>query len=111
MDFSLSGEQESIRAAIRKICARFDADYWLRKDRDGGFPHDFYAAFVAGRWLGIAIPEEFGGAGLGVTEAALMMQGGPGAGAGRPGAPARHRTIFGVRPAILVATAQQHRAI
>src|SRR5882724_8943573 len=74
MDFSFSEQQESIRAGIAKICARFGDDYWLRKDRDGGFPHDFHAAFAEAGWLGICIPEEFGGAGLGLTEASLMMQ-------------------------------------
>ena len=74
MDFSLSAEQEAIRDAIGKICARFGDDYWLDKDRDGGFPHDFHRAFAEDGWLGICIPQEYGGAGLGVTEAALMMQ-------------------------------------
>ena len=46
MDFSFSAEQQAIRAAIEKICARFGDDYWLAKDRDGGFPHDFHRAFA-----------------------------------------------------------------
>src|SRR5262245_45031207 len=74
MDFSLPPHQDEIRAAIEKLCARFDADYWLAKDKDGGFPHDFHRAFADAGWLGICIPEEFGGAGLGITEAAVMMQ-------------------------------------
>ena len=74
MDFALSQEQEAIRDAIARICGTFDADYWRAKDRDGGFPHDFHKAFADAGWLGICIPEEFGGSGLGVTEAALMMQ-------------------------------------
>ncbi len=54
MDFSLSAEQEAIRDAVEKICARFGDDYWLAKDRDGGFPHDFHRAFADAGWLGVA---------------------------------------------------------
>jgi acyl-CoA dehydrogenase len=107
MDFSLSEEQEAIRAAIRKICARFDGDYWLRKDREGGFPQDFHAAFVAAGWLGICIPEEFGGAGLGVTEAAVMMQTIAESGAGFSGASALHMNIFGLNPVVVFGTPEQ----
>ena len=65
MDFTLSEEQVAIRAAIEKICAGFDAEYWLKKDGDGGFPDDFHKAFARDGWLGIAMPEQYGGAGLG----------------------------------------------
>ncbi len=61
MDFSFSADQNAICAAIEKICARFDAAYWLAKDTDGGFPEDFHAAFARDGWLGIAMPEEYGG--------------------------------------------------
>ena len=74
IDFALSPDQEAVRDAIAKICARFDEDYWLKRDREGGFPHDFHQALAEGGWLGIAMPEEYGGSGLGITEAALMMQ-------------------------------------
>ena len=73
MDFFWSAEQEQIRDAVQRACAPFDDDYWLKKDRDGGFPHDFHQALAEAGWLGIAMPEEFGGAGLGIIEAALMM--------------------------------------
>jgi acyl-CoA dehydrogenase len=109
MDFTLSEQQESIRAGIAKICARFDADYWLRKDRDGGFPHDFHAAFVEAGWLGICIPEEYGGAGLGLTEATLMMQAVSESGAGLSGASALHMNIFGVNPVVVFGTDDQKR--
>jgi acyl-CoA dehydrogenase len=109
MDFSLSEEQDAIRAAIAKICARFDADYWLRKDREGGFPHDFHAAFVEAGWLGICIPEEYGGAGLGLTEAAVMMQAVAQSGAGLSGASALHMNIFGVNPVVVFGTPEQKR--
>jgi acyl-CoA dehydrogenase len=109
MDFTFTHEQESIRAGIAKICARFDADYWLRKDRDGGFPHDFHAAFVEAGWLGICIPEAYGGAGLGLTEATLMMQAVAESGAGLSGASALHMNIFGVNPVVVFGTDEQKR--
>ena len=74
MDFALTANQESIRDAIGKICTRFGDAYWLKKDKHGGFPNEFYSAMADAGWLGIAMPEEFGGAGLGITEAALVMQ-------------------------------------
>jgi acyl-CoA dehydrogenase len=74
VNFSLSADQEAIREAIAKVCAAFGDDYWLARDRDGGFPHDFHQAFAKDGWLGICMPEEFGGAALGITEAAIMMQ-------------------------------------
>ncbi len=74
MDFSLSEEQLAIRDAIGKICARFSDDYWLEKDRAHEFPHELHQALARDGWLGIAMPEAVGGAGLGIGEAAVMMQ-------------------------------------
>ena len=74
MDFSFTEAQEEIREAVLRICARFGDDYWLAKDRDGGFPDEFHRAIADGGWLGIAMPEAYGGSGLGITEAAIMMQ-------------------------------------
>ena len=109
MDFSLSAEQEAIRNAVEKICARFGDDYWLAKDRDGGFPDDFHRAFAEAGWLGICIPEEYGGAGLGITEAALMMQTIAESGAGLSGASALHMNIFGLNPVVVFGTDEQKR--
>ena len=67
-------ERAAIRDAVRAICDRFDDAYWAEKDRTHSFPPEFAAAIAAGGWLGIAMPPEYGGAGLGVTEAAIMMQ-------------------------------------
>jgi acyl-CoA dehydrogenase len=67
-------EHAEIRDAIRAICDRFDDAYWAEKDRTHSFPHEFAKAIADGGWLGIAMPPEYGGAGLGVTEAAIMMQ-------------------------------------
>src|SRR6185437_14780191 len=74
MDFALTANQESIRDAIAKICARFDDAYWLKKDKEGGFPADFHQALARAGWLGICIPEQYGGSGLGITDAAIMLR-------------------------------------
>ncbi|NNU45270.1 acyl-CoA dehydrogenase family protein [Ramlibacter montanisoli] len=109
MDFSLGAEQEQIRDAITKVCAPFDADYWLRKDREGGFPDDFHQALAKAGWLGIAMPEEHGGAGLGISEAALMMHTISATGAGLSGASAVHMNIFGLHPVVVFGTPEQRK--
>ncbi len=109
IDFALSPDQEAVRDAIAKICARFDEDYWLKRDREGGFPHDFHQALAEGGWLGVAMPEEYGGSGLGITEAALMMQTIAESGAGMAGASAVHMNIFGLNPVVVFGTEAQKR--
>src|SRR5260221_5232445 len=80
MDFTLSDEQHHIRAAVTRLCADFGAAYWLEKDTEGGFPHEFYAAMARAGWLGVAMPAEYGGAGVGITRAGPVLGGvgGPG---------------------------------
>lgn len=107
MDFDFTPEQEAIRDAVAKVCAGFDLDYWLQKDRDGGFPNDFHAALARDGWLGIAMPPEYGGSGLGVTEAALMMQTISASGAGMSGASAVHMNIFSLNPVVVFGTPEQ----
>lgn len=107
MDFSLSPDQLAIRDAVTKLCERFDAQYWFERDRDGGFPEDFYRAVADAGWLGIAMPQEFGGAGLGITEAALMMQAISRSGAGFSGASAVHMNIFGLNPVVVFGNDEQ----
>jgi len=107
MDFSFSPDQLAIREAIAKLCARFDAQYWLERDRHGGFPEDFYRAVAESGWLGIAMPQTYGGAGLGMTEAALMMQAVAESGAGFSGASALHMNIFGLNPVVVFGTDEQ----
>ena len=109
MDFSFTPEQEQIRDAIGKICARFPDEYWLARDRDGGFPEDFHRALAEAGWLGIAMPPEHGGAGLGITEAAVMMQAVAESGAGFSGASAVHMNIFGLHPVVVTGTEVQKR--
>src|SRR5882724_11620640 len=109
MDFSFSAEQERIREAIAKLCTRFGDDYWLERDRDGGFPADFHLALARDGWLGIAMPEAYGGAGLGISEAAVMMQAIAESGAGFSGASAVHMNIFGLNPVVVFGNEEQKR--
>src|SRR5260370_7687926 len=102
-----SPHETSITDAITRLCAPFGDAYWLDKDRTGGFPEDFFQAFAASGWLGICIPEAFGGAQLGVTEAAIMMQTIAQSGAGLSGASALHMNIFGLNPVVKFGTAEQ----
>src|SRR5262249_45848958 len=102
MDFSLSPEQQQIRESIFKLCSQFDDDYWLAKDRAGDFPHDFHRALAQAGWLGIAMPTEYGGSGLGITEAAIMMQAVAESGAAMSGASAVHMNIFGLQPIVVL---------
>jgi acyl-CoA dehydrogenase len=109
VSFNFSEEQLAIRDAVQKICAGFDDEYWLAKDRDGGFPHDFHRAFADAGWLGIAMSPDHGGAGLGISEAALMMQTVSASGAGLSGASALHMNIFGLNPVQVFGTEEQKR--
>ena len=109
MHFALTQDQESIRDAIQKICADFGYDYWRAKDRDGGFPREFYQAIAKAGWLGIAMPPEYGGAGLGITEAAIMTRTVAESGAGLSGASAIHMNIFGLHPVVKFGTDEQKR--
>jgi acyl-CoA dehydrogenase len=109
VDFSLTKEQESLVAAVAGICARFGDGYWLKADREGRYPADFFAALAQGGWLGICIPEAYGGSGLGILEAALMMQAVAESGAGISGCSAIHLNIFGLNPVVVFASDEQKR--
>jgi acyl-CoA dehydrogenase len=109
MDFSFTDDQLAIRASIEKICENFSDDYWLKKDREGGFPHDFHAAMANAGWLGIAMPVEVGGAGLGITEAAIMMQAVTESGGGIAAASTIHMNIFGLHPVVVFGTPEQQQ--
>jgi acyl-CoA dehydrogenase len=102
-----SPHETSIHDAVARLCAPFDDAYWLKRDRTGGFPEDFFQAFAASGWLGICIPETFGGAQLGVTEAAIMMRTIAQSGAGLSGASALHMNIFGLNPVVKFGTPEQ----
>ncbi|HEY8855884.1 MAG TPA: acyl-CoA dehydrogenase family protein [Rugosibacter sp.] len=107
MDFSQTEEHASIRDAVGKICARFDDHYWLERDRVGGFSHELHRALADGGWLGICLPVEYGGSGMGIAEAAVMMQTIAASGAGLSGASAVHMNIFGLQPVAVFGTAEQ----
>ncbi|MDX2205353.1 MAG: acyl-CoA dehydrogenase family protein [Hyphomicrobiaceae bacterium] len=107
MSFELTRDQQEIREAILKICADFGDDYWLEKDREGGFPHDFYTAMAEAGWLGIAMPEAYGGAGLGIAEAAVMMQAVAESGGAFSAASALHMNIFGLNPVVVFGSEAQ----
>src|SRR5262245_41836442 len=109
MDFSLSPEQQQIRDEVRKLCLQFDDAYWLDRDRSGEFPHELHAALAGAGWLGIAMPEDYGGAGLGITEAAIMLQAISESGAGMSGASAVHMNIWGVNPVVVFGTDEQKK--
>ncbi len=94
----MSEDQEAIKAAAEKTLEPFDDEYWGKVDETGNWPEEFCDAMAKGGWLGIAFPEEYGGAGLGLTEAALMMQTVTRTGAGFSGASAIHLNIFGPKP-------------
>ena len=105
--FWLSDEQEAIRDAVQKICARFDDEYWRETDATGVFPEAFVQAMAEGGWLGVAMPESVGGAGLGLTEASIVMQAVAQSGAGFSGASAIHLNIFGPMPIVKFGTPEQ----
>src|SRR3989441_5961725 len=109
MDFGFTPEQERIREAIAKLCERFDADYWLSRDKSGEFPREFQQACARDGWLGIAMPEAYGGAGLGIAEAAVMMQAIAESGAGFSGASTVHMNIFGLNPVVVFGNEEQKR--
>lgn len=111
MDFALTPDQQNIRDAILQHCSRFPDEYWLERDRSGVFPHDFFESIVAGGWMGIAMPSEYGGTGLGITEAAVMMQAIAESGAGMTGASSVHIPVFSVQPVVLFGSAEQKARI
>lgn len=111
MNFNLHGDQLAIRDAIEKVCDRFGDDYWLARDTDGQFPEEFVAAITAGGWLGIAMPEEYGGAGLGILEASILAHTIARSGAGMSGASAIHLNLFGPNPIVVFGTDEQKRRL
>jgi len=105
--FWLSDEQEQIREGVAKVMGAYKDDYWLKTDETGVFPEDFVRDMADGGWLGVAMPESVGGAGLGLTEAAIVMQTVAQSGAGFSGASAIHLNIFGPMPLVKFGTDDQ----
>jgi acyl-CoA dehydrogenase len=100
MDFTPDADHEAITDAVRRVCAAFDDDYWARCDDEHAFPWDFYRKMAEGGWLGVAIPERYGGGGRGITEASLVLREVARSGAAMNGCSALHLTIFGLNPVV-----------
>lgn len=107
MDFSLSEDHRAIRDGVAAVVKRFDDDYWLARDEDGEFPRAFHQAMADAGWLGITMPTEYGGAGLGVTEAAIMMHEVASHGGAMAAASAVHINLFGPHPIVVFGTPEQ----
>ncbi|MFJ9564048.1 acyl-CoA dehydrogenase family protein [Streptomyces fuscichromogenes] len=100
MDFELTEDQETIRKAVTGLLRDFDDRYWMEKDRDHVFPQEFYDAVAGGGWLGLTIPEAYGGHGLGITEATLLLEEVARCG-GMNAASAIHMSVFGMHPVVV----------
>ncbi|CAD7341351.1 acyl-CoA dehydrogenase [Sphingomonadales bacterium 56] len=109
MDISLSEEQEAIRDSVRKVCDQFGDEYWSRCEDEKIFPSEFHRAMADAGWLGITMPEEFGGANLGVTEAAIMMHEVSASAGGYSAASTIHLNIFGPHAVVVHGTDEQKR--
>lgn len=107
MNFEPTSDQQRIRDALTTLCNEFTDDYWLACDREHRFPAEFHEALAKGGWLGIAMPEEYGGSGLGIADAAVMMQTIAQSGAGFSGASAVHMNIFGLNPVVVFGSDEQ----
>ena len=107
MDFQLTDDQQAISESVDRLCARFDDEYWLAHDKSGDFPFEFHRAIADAGYLGIAMPEQYGGSGLGVTEAAVLMH----RVASSPGAMSAcssiHINIFGPHPIVVFGNDEQ----
>jgi acyl-CoA dehydrogenase len=107
MQFELTDEQKVIQESVKRLCYRFDKAYWLDIDTTGAFPTGFFDAMAADGWIGICMPQEYGGAGLGITEAALVMRAVAECGGGMTAASAIHVNIFGLNPVVVFGSSEQ----
>lgn len=101
MDFAENEDHSAIRQAVRDVCTQFDDEYWMRLEAEHEFPWEFYDAMAKGGWIGIAIPEEYGGGGQGITEASIVLEEVAASGACMNGASSIHLSIFGMHPVVL----------
>jgi alkylation response protein AidB-like acyl-CoA dehydrogenase len=108
-DPDLTESQRTVRESIAKICSRFPDSYWLDADESKQFPIEFQQALANDGWLGICLPGEYGGAQLGVSEAAIMMQTISESGAGMAGASSVHMNIFGLEPVVKFGNEEQKK--
>ena len=97
---TMSDPHAELRDAVRQICAKFPDEYWRQCDDAHEFPWDFYRAFADAGWVGIAIPEEYGGGGAGITEASILLEEIAASGACLNGCSAIHLSVFGMNPVV-----------
>jgi acyl-CoA dehydrogenase len=109
MDFSISEDHRAIRDGVRAVARRFDDEYWLARDEDGEFPREFHRAMADAGWLGITMPVEYGGAGLGVTEACIMMHEVASHGGGMAATSTVHINLFGPHPIVVFGSDEQRK--
>ncbi len=109
MSLNFTPEQQQIKNSVMKLCEQFGDQYWLDRDSDGKFPEDFCQAMTKEGWMGIAMPEEYGGSGLGIADAAAMVQGITESGCGNAGFAALAIGIFGLNPVVVFGTDDQKR--
>ena len=107
MDMQLTEEQAAIDTSVRQICAEFSDQYWTDCEEESRFPIEYYRRMAEGGWLGITMPEEVGGAGLGVTEAAIMMHAATSSNGGYSAASAIHINLFGPHSIVVHGTPEQ----
>jgi acyl-CoA dehydrogenase len=100
VEFRAEEEHDEIRAAVRRVCAAYPDAYWRQRDEAHEFPWDFYRAMAAGGWVGIAIPEKYGGGGRGITEASILLEEVAASGAAMNGCSALHMSIFGMNAVV-----------
>jgi acyl-CoA dehydrogenase len=106
MNFELTEDQELIRKSVAELAGKFDDQYWMEKDQKHEFPQEFDDAIVGGGWLGMTIPEEYGGHGLGITEATLLLEDVARSGGAMNAATTIHLSIFGMRPVVVHGSAE-----
>jgi acyl-CoA dehydrogenase len=101
MNFELTEDQQLIRKSVAELASKFDDQYWMEKDLGHEFPQEFYDAIASGGWLGMTIPEEYGGHGLGITEATILAEEVARSGGAMNAASAIHLSIFGMQPVVV----------
>src|ERR1700712_2463344 len=101
MSFDLTEDQQLIRSSVAELAAKFDDHYWMQKDLNHEFPQEFYDAIAGGGWLGMTIPEQYGGHGLGITEATILSEEVARSGGAMNAASAIHLSIFGMQPVVV----------
>ena len=109
MGFSVSEDMRAIRDGVSAVVRSFDDEYWLARDEDGVFPREFHRAMADAGWLGIAMPQEHGGAGLGVTEAVIMLHEVASHDGGMAAASTVHINLFGPHPIVVFGTTEQRQ--